>query len=79
MKDQEMNSYKKYKKDFLKSLSKLNQQIQMNERELDKIDTEGVVHQLGKNKMNDEDEIYQIEMNKEFGGASSSMVRTFND
>ena len=51
----------------------------MNGRELDKIDTEGAVHRLDRSETLGDDEVYHIDIKKEFGGVSSRMVRTLNN
>ena len=50
LKNQEIKSFEKYKKDFFKNFSKLNKQIEVNKKKLEKVDEKDVVHPYYKNK-----------------------------
>ena len=50
LKNQENKSFEKYRKDFFKNFSKLNKQIEVNKKKLEKVDAKDVVHPYYKNK-----------------------------
>ena len=52
----------------------MKKQIEANKKMLDKINSEGGVHLLNKNKLFDGNVVNQTKKNMEFGGACSSMV-----
>ena len=52
----------------------MKKQIEANKKMLDKINSEGGVHLLNKNKLFDGNIVNQTKKNMEFGGACSSMV-----
>ena len=60
---------------FIESYLSLNNQIETNKKNLEKIYTEVEVDEIRRNKVFDEDEVYQVGKNQEFGGCSSRMVK----
>ena len=53
---------------------KLDQKVEVNQKKLEKIDIDGMVRQLVSNKEFDDDKVYLVEKNKEFGGCLPKKV-----